>query len=308
MIKFNQVKSQRKLLCLIDNRDLYQSGWATGIAINITDFTLHRFMAKGYDVYIGKDENELLAEASKDEFYSHAVVVAMGMSLGLSDRLFPAIDTLCEKDFFIAGHILHRNEQSYYKNAYYELHHQFYIVKLNEYRDLGCPVIGQPDNIKHTQVEPIRSQECLYNDHEVAAWIKPGTQEREYDMKLHGWNIISTALANNKTVIDLGPEIRENKKYFYYEFDHVFLRMAGDLYLNQFFCNNFYASWNSDQFKDTIPFEGPVEQYITVGIGVYWVIYLERLGTTADTKVVFTDINYNTLQFMKAMVEEWERR
>jgi hypothetical protein len=183
---------------------------------------------------------------------------------------------------------------------------RLYIVKLDEYRELGCPIIGQPENVKHTQLEPLRSEECLYNDHEVAAWIKPGTAEHEYDMKLHGWNILSTALANNKTVIDLGADIRENKKYFYYEFDHVFLRMAGDLYLNQFFCNNFYASWNSDQFKESIPFEGPVEQYITVGIGVYWVIYLERLGTTPDTKVIFTDINYNTLQFMKAMVEDWD--
>lgn len=306
MIKFNQIKKERKLLCLVDNRDLYQSGWATEVSVNITDFMLHRFMVREYDVYIGKDENTMLAEASKDNFYTHAVVIAMGTSLGLSDRLFPAIEALCEQEFFIAGHLLHRNEQSYYKNAYYELHHQFYIVKLDEYKELGCPIIGQSEDVKHRQIEPLRSEECLYNDHEVAVWVKPGTVEREYDMKLHGWNVISTALANNKTIIDLGKGIRDNKKYFYYEHDHVFLRMASDLYLNQFFCNNFFASWNSDQFKDSIPFEGPVEQYITVGIGVYWVTYLERMGTTPDTTVIFTDINHNTLQFMKAMVEEWD--
>jgi hypothetical protein len=306
MVKFNQFKQNRIVLCLVDNRHLYQSGWATEIATNITDFMLHRFTMRNYDIYIGNDENQMLAEASEDGFYSHAVVIAMGTSLGLSDRLFSAIENLCQKDFFVAGHVLHRNEQSYYKNAYYELHHQFYIVRLKDYAELGCPELGEPMLGEHTQIEPLRSEECLYNDHEVAAWIKPGTVERTYEQKLHGWNLISVALANNKTIIDLGNDIRNNKKYFYYEHDHVFLRLAGDIYQNQFFCNNFVSSWNSDQYKEHIPFEGPVEQYITVGTGVYWVTYLERMGVTNDTEVIFTDINHNTLKFMEAMVTEWD--
>jgi hypothetical protein len=306
MVKFNQVNKNRIVLCLVDNRDLYQSGWATEIATNITDFMLHRFTVRSYDIYIGKDENQLLIEATKDGFYSHAVVIAMGMSLGLSDRLFPAIEDLCKQDFFLAGHILERNENSYWKNGYYELHHQFYVVRLAGYKELGCPVIGEQADIAHTQIAPLRSTECLYNDHEVAAWIKPGTSEKNYAMKCHGWNIISTALQHNKTIIDLGNDIRNNKKYFYYEHDHVFLRLAGDIYQNQFFCNNFVSSWNSDQYKDHIPFEGPVEQYITVGTGVYWVAYLERLGTTANTEVIFTDINHNCLKFMEVMITEWD--
>jgi hypothetical protein len=305
MVVFNQTNTNPIVICIIDNRDLYQSGWATEVSINISDFLVHRFATKGYDIFIGKDEDELLTFASSQE-YSHAVVIAMGMSLGLSDRIFPAIEKICKQDFFVAGHILERNEQSYWKNGYYELHHQFYIVQLEDYKQLGFPSIGKQQDIPHIQTEPLRSTECLYNDHEVAAWIKPGTTNKEYAMKCHGWNIISTALAHNKTIIDLGEDIRNNKKYLYYEHDHVFLRMMSDIYHNQFFCNNFYASWNSDQFKDHIPFDGPVEQYITVGIGVYWITYLERIGITPNTKVIFTDINHNTLQFMKAMVEEWD--
>lgn len=306
MVKFNQVKKNRILLCVVDNRALYQTAWATELATNITDFMLHRFTMRDYDIFISNDENQLLAEASEDEFYTHAVVIAMGMSLGLSDRLFPAIEKLCKQDFFLAGHVLERNENSYWKNGYYELHHQFYIVKLDEYKELGCPVVGEQADVQHTQLAPLRSTECLYGDHEVAEWIKPGTTEKVYAMKCHGWNLISTALTHNKTIIDLGTDIRDNKKYFYYEHDHVFLRLAGEIYQNQFFCNNFVSSWNSDQYKEHIPFEGPVEQYITVGTGVYWITYLERMGITDNTEVIFTDINHNTLQFMKAMVEEWD--
>jgi hypothetical protein len=302
--EFNVEKKKTIACCIVDNLDLCSSGWAKEVSINITDFLIHRFKLYGYDIYISKDENELLKHVSKE--YDHAVVIASGMSLGLSDRIFSAIENLCKTDFFIAGHVLDRNENSYWKNAYWELHHQFYIVNLKDYLEIGCPIVGSQEDVKHTQIEPLRSKEYLYNDHEVAEWIKPGDTLKEYNMKCHGWNIISQALLNNKTLIDLGKEIRDNKKYLYYEYDHVFLKMLQEIYHNQFFCNNFYASWNSDQFKDQIPFDGPVEQYITVGIGVYWITYLERIGITPDTKVIFTDINHNTLKFMKAMVEEWD--
>jgi hypothetical protein len=305
MVNFIKQNKNPIVCCIVDNRDLYQSSWATEVSINISDFLIHRFNMQGYDIFIGKDEDALLKEVST-EGYSHAVIIAMGMSLGLNDKLFPAIEKLCQQEFFVAGHVLQRNEKSYYQNAYYELHHQFYIVRLADYVELGCPSLGQPEEIVHTQIEPIRSEECLYGDHEVAAWIKPGTIEKTYNMKMHGWNLISTALKNNKVVVDLGPDIRESKKYLYYEYDHVFLRQVSDIYYNQFFCNNFIPSWNSDQFKESIPFEGPVEQYITVGIGVFWITYLDRITTTPDTKVIFTDINHSTLQFMKAMVEEWD--
>jgi hypothetical protein len=303
--KFRQTKQKSIVCCVVDNTETYSSGWAREVSVNISDFMLHRFDKHDYDILIDADEDKLLVSASA-EGYTHAVVIATGMSLGLSDRLFPAIEKICEQDFFIAGHILDRNENSYWKNGYYELHHQFYIVRLADYDELGCPFIGEQENISHTQVEPLRSIECKYNDHEVAEWIKPGTVKKQYDMKCHGWNIISVALQQDKKLIDLGDAIRTNKKYLYYEHDHVFLREMGDIYYNQFFCNNFTPAWNSDHLRDYQGITGPIEQYITVGIGVNWVRNLHQLGVTNTTRVVFTDINHNTLKFMKAMVEEWD--
>jgi len=303
--KFTQKNKKSTVCCVVDNTGRYSSGWAKEVAINISDFMLHRFEKHGYDILINSDEDTLLKTAYA-EGYTHAVIVATGMSLGLSDRLFPAIDKLCEQDFFIAGHILDRNENSYWRNGYYELHHQFYIVRLADYAELGFPVVGNQEDTSHVQIEPLRSIEFKYNDHEVAEWIKSGTNEKTYDMKCHGWNIISVALANDKTLIDLGDDIRNNKKYLYYEHDHVFLREMGDIYYNQFFCNNFAPAWNSDHLREYHGITGPIEQYISVGIGVNWIRNLHRLGVTDDAKVIFTDINHNTLKFMKAMVEEWD--
>jgi len=303
--KFHQTKNKSIVCCIVDNTDTYSSGWAREVSINITDFMIHRFVGYNYDVFIGSDENELLIAASNDG-YDHAVVIATGMSLGLSDRLFSAIEKLCEQDFFLAGHILERNENSYWRNGYYELHHQFYIVRLAEYKELAYPFIGKQEEVSHIQIAPLRSVECLYDDHEVAVWIKPGTEEKTYDMKCHGWNIIATALANNKTIIDLGQGIRNNKKYLYYEYDHVFLREVSSIYYNQFFCNNFTPAWNSDHLRQYTNITSPVEQYITVGIGVNWIKNLDQLGVTSDTRVIFTDINRNTLEFMRLLVDEWD--
>jgi hypothetical protein len=259
----------------------------------------------GGTIFIGKNEDELLSAAADDE-YSHAVMIACGTSFKLSEKIYSAIDNLCQQDFFIAGHILDRHNHSFYGNACYELHHQFYIVNLNEYKDFNKPTIGLEEKVQYRQIDPIRSQECLYDNDEVPVWIKPGVEEKTFDVKLHGWNILNQGWLNNKTMIDLGPDIRTSKKYIYYEHDHVFTREVSYLYYNNFFCHNVFAPFNSDTLRDSFNFEGPIDQYVSVGIGLFWIKNLERIGYTNSTKVVFTDINFNCLMFMKKMVEEWD--
>jgi hypothetical protein len=302
VIKFSIKKKKRILCCITDLTETYKSGWAKEISVNLTDNLIYRFDLHKYDIYIGTSEQDLLRTAAKDGFYTHAVIIAAGTSLGLSDRLFPAIEEMCSKEFFIAGHILDRNVRGW------ELNHQFYIVNLAEYIELGYPPISEGnyfDADPNIVVAPLRSAESLYNDPEVPVWIKPGNSLITYTHKLHGWDILDTALTNNKILLDLGEDIRLNKKYFYYEFDHVFVREISRVYYNHFFSNNFYASWNSDEIQNQISIDKPVEQYISVGIGLNWIKNLIKLNYTSNTRVVFTDINYNCLRFMKALVTSW---
>lgn len=303
--KFSNLKRKNIVCCIIDNLDLYQSGWAKEISKNLSDFMIGGLDAQQFDIYIGKNEDEVLREASND-LYSHAVIIAGGTSFGLSGRIYNAIDKLCEKDFFIAGHILDRHNHPHYGNACYELHHQFYVVNLKEYTELDYPFIGNEEWVQHTQFDPIRSPDCLYNNDEVPVWIKPGTELKTFDVKLHGWNILNVGWNNNRQMIDLGEVIRNNKKYIYYEHDHVFTKEVSYLYYNSFFCHNVFAPFNSDSLTDSFDIEGPIDQYVTVGIGLYWIKNLERIGYNNNTKVIFTDINFNCLKFMKKMVEEWD--
>lgn len=306
VMKFKTDKKKTTVCCILDTIDNCQSVHAKDVCINLTDFLIHRFAISEYDIYIGNDEDELLNSVADDD-YSHAVVIAAGTSLGLSDRLFAAIDDQCKQDFFIAGHILDRGDHSYYKkNACFELHQQFYIINLNEYKQVGRPFVGKEEWVEYQQNEPIRSKECLYNDPEIPVWITKGTTPRTYSVKLHGWNILNVGLENDKKLLTLGENIRSSKKYLYYEHDHVFLKEVTQIKYNHFFGMNFFAGWNSDGLRNELPFEGPVEQYATVGIGFNWVKNLQLIGFTENTKVIFTDINYNCLMFMKKMVETWD--
>ncbi len=300
--KFTNSKKKNIVCCIHDLTETYQSGWAKEISINLSDFMIHRFDLHGFDIFIGTDEQDLLTEAANNN-YTHAVIIAAGTYLGLSDRIFSAIENLCKKEFFIAGHVLDRGTRGW------ELHHQFYVVHLNEYISLNYPPVDQGSffiPVNNTIIAPLRSEESLYNDDEVPAWIRPGSTEVTYTHKLHGWNLLDLALSNNKIVIDIGEEVRNSKKYVYYEYDHVFIREISSIFYNQFFCNNFYSPWNSDSIQEHISMDRPVEQYVSVGIGLNWVKNLIKLNYNKNTTIIFTDINYNCLRFMKSLVTTWD--
>jgi hypothetical protein len=305
VMKFRTEKERNIAFCILDIIDNCQSGEAREVCANLTDFLIHRADHYHYDIFISKDEDELLKTAA-DNGYRHAVLISGGTSLGLSDRLFDAVEDQCNEDFFISGHILDRGDHSYYKkNACFELHQQFYIINLEQYKELGYPIVGNEEWVEYQQVAPLRSEECLHGDPEIPAWMKKGTELKTYSVKLHGWNILNVGLENDKLLIPLTRRIRDSKKYLYYEHDHVFLRQLADIKYYQFFGMNFFAGWNSDRLRDDLPFDGPVEQYASVGIGFNWIKNLEIIKFTENTKVIFTDINYNCLMFMKKMVNEW---
>jgi hypothetical protein len=306
VMKFRTEKQRLIAFCILDITDNCRSGEAKEICANLTDFLIHRSDLHHYDIFISKDEDELLRTVA-DDGYTHAVLISAGTSLGLSDRLFDAVEDQCNEEFFIAGHILDRGDHSYYKkNACFELHQQFYVINLEQYKELGYPIVGNEEWVEYQQLAPIRSEECLHGDPEIPAWMKKGTELKTYSVKLHGWNILNVGLENDKLLIPLTRRIRDSKKYLYYEHDHVFLRQLADIKYYQFFGMNFFAGWNSDRLREDLPFDGPVEQYASVGIGFNWIKNLEIVGFTENTKVIFTDINYNCLMFMKKMVDEWD--
>ena len=140
------------LFCIIDDIDSYANEEIKTTIRNILDFTISNLHIKGYDVIVDKDENSLLQNATN---YDYAVVMSPGTEFLNGFAFFEALNKLINKDFFVAGHILDRSKY----DAYYELHHQCYVVNMASYNALQSPTVGYlQKDVQHTQVSPKRSK------------------------------------------------------------------------------------------------------------------------------------------------------
>ena len=298
------VRQQKKIAyCILNNIDNQHSTSSQEIAMNLTDFLLSSIIQRKYDIFIADNTDDLLRRVSSDNFYTHAVILITGTHMGLSERLFDAVENKCQEHFTIAGHILDRSKFE----GYYEIHNQFFIANMQEYRRLGSPDIGQNQwNDQHTKLEPIRSTEVVNNDDEIPVSIKLGHNEKIYSHKMHGWNFIDVGLKNNAIFCDVGDTIRNNKKYLYFEYDHVFYRHLPELFNYSLICNNMVTPWNSDELPEYLTPSLPIDHYVTTGTGLNWIHNLLKLHYHENTKVTFMDISYAVLSFMKTMVEEWD--
>jgi hypothetical protein len=299
------VNRKKKIVyCILDNIENQAGTYSKEVARNISDYFLSLVINSGHDIIIDNDSDKLLKRAVADDFYSHAVVVITGTHPTLSENIIGSIEEKCQEHFTVAGHILDRDD------AYYEIHNQFFIVNLAEYKRIGCPEMGQVSwNEEHTKIEPIRSEECVRGDSEIPVWVKEGTTERTYKHKRHGWNLIETGLKHNAIFCDVGDKIRNGKKYLYYEYNHTFFREphAPLLFGYSLICNTMVTPWNSDTLPKHISIPGnSLDHFVTTGTGLNWVHNITRLGYHENTKLTFMDISYPVLSFMKAMVEEWD--
>ena len=297
-----RIKKEKKIVyCVFDNIKNQYSDSSKETAKNVSDYFLSKALQNDYDILINDSTDNLLKRAASDSFYTHAVVIITGTHLGFSDRLFDNIEKKCKENFTLCGHVLDRGD------AYYEIHNQFFIMNLEEYRRLGSPEMGDVDwNKTHTKIEPIRSDECVRGDTEIPVWIKQGTKKRTYTQQRHGWNFFNIALQNNAVFTDVGIDIRDSKKYLYYEYDHVYLREAPELFNYSLVCNTMVTPWNSDSLPKGLAIDNPVDHYISTGTGLNWVHNLKALSFHENTKITFVDISYVVLSFMKSLVEEWD--
>lgn len=298
------VKKQKKIAyCILNLISEQASTSSQEVAMNLTDFFLTSLASKNYDVFIDNTSDALLRRVSSDDYYTHAVVLVTGTHMGLSQRLFDAVENKCQEHFTIAGHILDRSKF----DGYYEIHNQFFIANMSEYRRLSCPAMGESIwNDEHVKLEPIRSEEIVNNDEEIPVWIKVGHTEKTYKHKRHGWNFVDYGLKNNAIFCDVGDAIRQDKNYIYFEHDHVFYRHLPDLFNYSLICNNMVTPWNSDTLPHHLDIGKPVDHYVSTGTGLHWIHNLLKLKYHSNTKVTFMDISYAVLTYMQAMVEEWD--
>ena len=134
ILEFNPQWKTNIAFCFVDNTRQYLPHIKELIK-NQADGCLVNIYNKGYTVFQWIDEDTLLRHAAS-KGYKHAVVLSTGTEFLNGHAFFNALEELVKQKFFVAGHVLDR------KDAYYELHHQCYVVNLEVYNDYVSDIIN----------------------------------------------------------------------------------------------------------------------------------------------------------------------
>ena len=281
-IEFKSISKSKIAFCLIDNIADIKDNFSKEIIKNQSDFTISNLHVKGFDVYQSFDEDQIIRQVSKLD-YSHALIFSTGTEFINGYEFFNSLKNLVKEDFLVAGHILDR------KTAYYELHHQCYLVNLSLYRQLGCPEIGKTElGISHSQTTPLRSSENIHDDY-TPIYVKPGTNSQTYHHKCHGWNIISLALQHNLSLRVFDNSIRNNKKYLYPESKKDFEKNLSWIYYRNQYCLQDFIHTDNTEWSNNID-----EKFNQLLLPASGTLYLDLID---QGTVIFYDYNQKSLDY-----------
>lgn len=295
VIEFNQA-SKDIVFCIVDNTAKIKNAWTRELIKNLSDYVLSNIILKGFSVLQGTSEDSLLRHASAT--YQHAVVISTGTEFINGDSFFKAIKNAVTKNYFLQGHIPDRQD------GYYELHEQCYIINLKTYKRLGYPVVGKFAYYDaHEQIEPLRSEENIHDNY-TPVWVKPGNTTRSYQHKWHGWNILSVAFKNNLPVLVFDEDIRNNKKFYYPDYEPSFQLAHEYLYGKQIISSQaLFYPFNTEIERSVNV--APIQQLIVQASGLNWIDYLINNKYQQGTLVNFVDNNSFALEVMQFIIE-WD--
>ncbi len=283
VVKFGHYRKRKIVFCFIDTLNLCQDDFTKEIIKNQSDYTLSSLFSKRFNVYQGKDEDQVLRAAAEDG-YENAVVFSTGTEFINGKTFFKKTKELVNQDFFICGHVLDR------KDAYYELHHQCYIINLKKYKDLGMPNIGKHSwNTRHSQIEPSRSSEN-YHDKYTPKYVSSGTELKDYNHQCHGWNILKIAFENQLPVLVFDEEFRSGKKHHYPESRKDFLKNLKWIYYRENECSHNFVHTANTEFNRR--FKHRYTQLVIPASGTLYLDLVEEGG-----KVIIYDYNDKSLDY-----------
>ena len=269
--------------CIVDDIDNYANDYIKATIKNIADFTVSNLLVKGYKVITGKDEDALLKNVQTE----YAVVMSPGTEYINGFAFFEALEELVQKDFFIAGHVLDRTMH----DAYYELHHQCYVVNMSHYKRLQSPTVGVFEkDVSHAQIEPARSVDNWHDDY-TPTFVMSGTRTVRYANRCHGWNFLRLAFENKLPVIVFDDNIRNNKKHYYPESERDYYKHKEAIEYKNYYCKYEFVHTENTEWDTGIT--STYEQLVLPASGTLY------LDTITSGRVIFYDYNEKALAYWR---------
>ena len=168
---------------------------------------------KQSDIFFGDSIKELL-ETTADAGYDYCVVLAAGTILKSFeyDREIRNF-IMKDKDFGVAGHCLMKPDH------WAELHHQFFIVNLHAWKEVGRPGFGTWQG-ESEELLPVleRSEENFHHDY-TPLWVRVNKDKKRTKQPFagQGWELLKAMFEGGWSVVMLNETLRHNKFYHYPE-------------------------------------------------------------------------------------------
>lgn len=275
----------------------------------ITEF-FTRFKYFG-PIIVKESINEVL-----DEALTHAVDYCIVQSVGHIIRdvqFFHFIEKWIEsQDFFITGHIMDKNKKNLNNpkgdEGYYGLHKQCMLVNLKYYEKFDKPVFGIKNSGEAFLVKAERHAKDIHDDYTPLS-LKPTEDTQICTPLVDGWNFINTSLANDLTVYNFHPKIRESKQYIYPKTSVADLEHQLSWISNIVdFAPKCVFFWNTENYSDLkyIKMPKPLKKLYAVAASFKPNMILHHFGFYDDTEVVFYDYSKPALAFKKLLLKEWD--
>lgn len=274
----------------------------------ITEF-FTRFKYFG-PIIVKQDINDVLDEALNYNV-DYCIVQSVGHIIKDS-QFFRFIEKWIEKqDFFITGHIMDKNKKNLNnpsgKEGYYGLHKQCMLVNLKYYEKFDKPVFGKKNVKEEFVVKAERHIKDIHDDYTPLS-LKPTEELTICTPLVDGWNFINTSLANDLTVYNFHPKIREHKEFIYpttsaAELEHQ-LSWINNIAV---FAQQCVFFWNTENYSDLkyVKIPKPIKNLYSVAASFKPNMILNYYGFTDDCEVTYYDYSKPALAFKKMLLKEW---
>ena len=275
----------------------------------ITEF-FTRFKYFG-PIVVGKSVNEVLDKACEHDV-DYCIVQSVGHIIK-DAFFFRHIEKWIEKQkFFVTGHIMDKNSKNINnpqgKEGYYGLHKQCILVNLDYYKKFDSPVFGDKNKGEEFVVKAERHVKDIHDDYTPLS-LKPTQESTICTPLVDGWNFISTSLANDLTVYNFHPKIRESKQYLYPNSSAEELSKQLSWIINIVeFAPTCVFFWNTENYKDLkyVSIEKPINKLYAVAASFKPNMILNTYGFEDDAEVVFFDYSKQALAFKKLLLTHWD--
>jgi len=248
---------------------------------------------------IRKDTIKEVLDDAAVRGYDYCLVQAIGHFIKEIPFFDYINDWINNMDFFITGHIVHKEDS-------FGLHNQCILVNLNYYRDFGNPSCGKKGE-KVEIVVPRRSEKNIHHDY-TPIWLKPTNETKVCTPVVDGWNFIDQSLRENLTVYNFHPKMRECKEYCY---PHKSLKELEEQlsWIGRIieFAPQSVFFWNTENYidiKDQI--QEPIDKIYCVAAGFKPNMFLHKFGFKDSTEVIYYDYSKSALAFKKLLISKWD--